>query len=116
MIATQLQLKIQGVIQRTNIAVFKVIEVHHYYLMTEAQTPSIDLDLRGTVCPMAFVRLRLFAEGHPNGSSFTVLYENSKANGPLRRSTENLGYSVLSEQDIAIDDVTLKLMTVKKPA
>lgn len=115
MIATQLQLKIQGAIQQANIAVFKVTQVHHNDLMTEPQIPSADLDLRGTVCPMAFVRLRLFADSQPAGAIFTVLYENNKANGPLKRSAENLRYQITSEQDVEIDDTTLKLMTVEKP-
>ena len=84
--------------------------------MTEQQIPPADLDLRGIVCPMAFVRLRLFADAQENGSNFTVLYENSKANGPLKQSTENLGYLITSEQDITLEDGVLKLMKVEKPA
>ncbi len=63
---------------------------------------------------MAFVRLRLFADAQKSGEAFSVLYEDSAANGPLRRSTEALGYQIVSEEDVELGGVSLKLMTVKK--
>lgn len=55
-----------------------------------------DLDLRGMVCPMAFVRLRLYSDGLTGGTVFRVLYEDTNANEPLIRSTEGIGHTVVS--------------------
>lgn len=59
---------------------------------------TIDLDLRGTVCPMAFVKLRLFADSLPSGGTFSVLYEDTPANEPLIRSVEGIGHRILSNE------------------
>lgn len=58
---------------------------------------SVDLDLRGSVCPMAFVRLRMYADGKPDGDRFTVLFEDTLANEPLVRSIKGVGHRILQE-------------------
>lgn len=83
---------------------------------------KFDLDLRGTVCPMAFVKLRLFTDQQPAGTMVQVLYEDSAANEPLARSTAGIGHSVVSDElfneNAAVGtgsgaNTTLKLMTVR---
>ncbi len=83
---------------------------------------KIDLDLRGTVCPMAFVKLRLLADSMPTGALVRVLYEDKAANEPLARSTASVGHRVVSDEpnsENAVRDsssgmeVGLKLMTVR---
>lgn len=59
---------------------------------------AIDLDLRGTVCPMAFVKLRLFADSLRAGDTFSALYEDTPANEPLIRSIEGIGHKILSNE------------------
>jgi len=76
---------------------------------------KIDLDLRGTVCPMAFVKLRLFADQKPAGTMIRVLYEDSTANEPLARSTASVGHSVVSDEPFsegAVGGAAFKLMTL----
>ncbi len=58
---------------------------------------KVDLDLRGSFCPMAFVKLRLFADQMPHGAVMHVLYEDSPANEPLTRSTLGIGHEVMSD-------------------
>ncbi len=79
---------------------------------------KIDLDLRGSFCPMAFVKLRLFADRMPHGAVIHVLYEDSAANEPLARSTLGIGHEVISDEcyagKLAKGGATrLKLMTVR---
>ncbi len=77
---------------------------------------KIDLDLRGIVCPMAFVKLRLLADQMPSGAQMRVLYEDSAANEPLARSTAGVGHSVVSDEPYGKNDdgnSGLKLMTVR---
>lgn len=79
---------------------------------------KVDLDLRGSFCPMAFVKLRLFADQMPPGAVMHVLYEDSPANEPLARSTIGIGHDVISdgcyvgeqEEDGA---TSLKLMIIR---
>jgi len=76
---------------------------------------NFDLDLRDTVCPMAFVKLRLFTDQKPIGATVSVLYEDSPANEPLARSTEGVGHIIISDElatDIG-DAVSLKVMTIR---
>ena len=80
--------------------------------------PKIDLDLRGTTCPMAFVKLRLFSDQMPSGTVIHVLYEDSPANEPLARSTLGIGHEVLGDEphsEKAVEDgkTRLKLMAVR---
>lgn len=76
-----------------------------------------DIDLRGTTCPMAFVKLRLFVDQMPNSATITVLYEDSPANEPLARSTLGIGHEVVSDvrANEAFDgsSVKLKVMSVR---
>jgi len=77
---------------------------------------KFDLDLRGTVCPMAFVKLRLFADKKPMGTMIQVLYKDSTANEPLARSTAGVGHHVVSVEPFsegAVGEDELKLMTVR---
>ncbi len=76
---------------------------------------KIDLDLRGTVCPMAFVKLRLLADQMPKGTLMHVLYEDSAVNEPLARSTAGVGHNVVNDEPFIESgtDAALKLMTVR---
>lgn len=69
---------------------------------------KIDLDLRGTVCPMAFVKLRLFADGRAPDTEFSVVYENTAANEPLIRSIEGVGHSVSTTKVITPESSSTK--------
>lgn len=68
--------------------------------MSDAVPTDIDLDLRGTVCPMAFVKLRLFADKKSSGSTFRVLYEDTRSNAPLVRSIESVGHKTISHESL----------------
>ncbi len=85
--------------------------------MTDNNDISCDLDLRGQVCPMAFVRVRLFTDTKRSGSRFTILYENTSANEPLTRSIEGIGHRVISEKTIrpktTEEDVPLKTIVIE---
>lgn len=80
------------------------------------QTGQMDLDLRGTVCPMAFVRLRLYSDDLAPGTVFKVLYEDTNANEPLIRSIEGIGHAVVSCQALDPEDgdePALKLVEIR---
>jgi len=83
------------------------------FLTMHYSNQKIDLDLRGTVCPMAFVKLRLLADQMPSGSQMRVLYEDNKSNEPLARSTVGVGHSVVGDEPYGKDNSGLKLMTVR---
>lgn len=77
---------------------------------------KINLDLRGTICPMAFVKLRLFTDQQPDGATLSILYENSPANEPLARSTAGIGHEVISDEHADNEGagaVGLKIMTIR---
>lgn len=77
---------------------------------------KFDLDLRGTICPMAFVKLRLFVDQMPDGETVRILYEDSKANEPLARSTIGIGHEVLSNEpakNYGDDGTSLKILTIR---
>lgn len=67
---------------------------------------KIDLDLRGSACPMAFVKFRLFADAQSNGTVFTLLFENTPANEPLVRSISSLGHEVIMRKEIGTNTTT----------
>lgn len=79
---------------------------------------TIDLDLRGIFCPMAFVKLRLKADQMGGGATMNVIYEDTPSNEPLARSTTAVGHEVISDTcytgDLAQDgEDSLKIMTVR---
>lgn len=76
------------------------------------QKGQIDLDLRGTVCPMAFVRLRLYSDNLAPGTVFNVLYEDTNANEPLIRSIEGIGHTVISSQTVNPKDRSDPVLTL----
>ncbi|MBO6506231.1 MAG: sulfurtransferase TusA family protein [Kordiimonadaceae bacterium] len=79
----------------------------------ENPAQDIDLDLRGTVCPMAFVKLRLFADQLSAADTFSALYEDTHANEPLVRSIEGVGHKVLSNQPINLGGSDLRIIRVQ---
>lgn len=77
---------------------------------------QMDLDLRGMVCPMAFVRLRLYSDDLTSGTVFRVLYEDTNANEPLTRSIEGIGHVIVSCRAIKPQDgngPALKLVEIR---
>ena len=66
--------------------------------MIDTGTP---LDLRGTYCPMAFVKTKLHLDKFSNGDITCILYENTPPNEPLVRSIQSLGHRILSRTDTA---------------
>ncbi len=74
---------------------------------------KIDLDLRGTICPMAFVKLRLFADSLRSGDTFSALYEDTPANEPLIRSIEGIGHKVLSSEITREAGIKFRFITVE---
>ena len=80
--------------------------------MAADDTTDIDLDLRGTVCPMAFVKLRLFADGLRSGDVFSALYEDTAGNEPLMRSIEGVGHTVL-ENTVSREDCGLRMLKIE---
>lgn len=73
----------------------------------------VDLDLRGSICPMAFVRLRLFADKMSDGDRFTVLYENTPANEPLVRSIEAIGHTIRTLNKPETDAIATRIIEVQ---
>lgn len=63
---------------------------------------KIDLDLKGTLCPMTFVKLRVHMDALPGGTVFTVAYDASPANATVPASVEGLGHTILVNR--AIDE------------
>ncbi|MEX0299147.1 MAG: sulfurtransferase TusA family protein, partial [Kordiimonas sp.] len=47
---------------------------------------DVDLNLLGTVCPMGFVKTRIFLDTKKTGDIISILYEDTAANEPLTRS------------------------------
>lgn len=74
---------------------------------------DIDLDLRGTVCPMAFVKLRLFADRHTAGETFTAVYEDTPANDPLIRTIEGVGHRVVHNRVQTEAGLNLRIIQVE---
>lgn len=68
----------------------------------------IDLDLSGTYCPMAFVKLRVFADQQNDDHIFTAVFEKTKANEPLIRSIQDLGHIILDQKIVPPNDGALK--------
>jgi tRNA 2-thiouridine synthesizing protein A len=54
------------------------------------------IDLRGFLCPMAFVKARLFLDKCANEETAIILLDQTKSNDPLPRSIEALGHEILS--------------------
>ncbi|MCJ9428249.1 sulfurtransferase TusA family protein [Kordiimonas marina] len=65
----------------------------------QTTSPRRTLDLRGTTCPMAFVKTRLFLDTLVNGDIASIVYEKTRSNEPLVRSIRSLGHEILSETD-----------------
>ena len=79
----------------------------------ENPAQNIDLDLRGTVCPMAFVKLRLFADQLSAGDTFSALYEDTHANEPLVRSVEGIGHRVLGNEPYEENGLDLCIIQIQ---
>lgn len=56
------------------------------------------LDLRGAICPMAFVKTRLFLDGLNTESTAKILYEATPGNAPFERSVAALGHVILARR------------------
>lgn len=64
----------------------------------QTDASDINLDLTGTYCPMAFVKLRVFADQLSHNQVFTTIFEKTKANEPLIRSIQDLGHVILNQK------------------
>lgn len=75
---------------------------------------SVDLDLSGQFCPMAFVKFRLYSDSLLPNTKFTVAFEQTPANEPLVRSIVALGYNVkeVSQENSASGRPPLKVIRV----
>lgn len=82
------------------------------FVMVAEDATDSDLDLRGAVCPMAFVKLRLFADGLRPGDVFSVIYEDTAGNEPLMRSIEGVGHTVL-ENTVPRNESGLRLLKIE---
>lgn len=58
------------------------------------------LDLRGAVCPMAFVKTRIHLDSLSNGDIATILYEDTHSNEPLVRSIQSLGHTIVEKTTV----------------
>jgi TusA-related sulfurtransferase len=59
--------------------------------------PNSILDLRGTTCPMAFVKTKIHLDQVTPGETVRIVFEPTPANEPLVRSIRSLGHHILSE-------------------
>lgn len=70
----------------------------------QTSSPRQALDLRGTYCPMAFVKTRMFLDTLSSGDVASIVYEDTRSNEPLVRSIQSLGHKIVSQKDTISTD------------
>ncbi|MFC3050311.1 sulfurtransferase TusA family protein [Kordiimonas pumila] len=70
---------------------------------TSSSTAPNTLDLRGTYCPMAFVKARIFLDAQTNSAVVDILYEDTPANDSLARSIKSLGHTIVESSTYSND-------------
>lgn len=63
----------------------------------QREDPQSFLDLRGTTCPMAFVKTKIHLDKVTPGKIVRIVYDHTPANEPLIRSIRSLGHHILSQ-------------------
>ena len=58
------------------------------------------LDLRGTACPMNFIKIKIFLEQSGTGSGVRALVDADPVATDVCRSLESQGFSVLQKEEI----------------
>lgn len=56
---------------------------------------SIELDLRGEICPFTFVKTKLQLEELENGELLTVIFDYAPAASNVPKSVKNEGHTIL---------------------
>lgn len=56
---------------------------------------SIELDLRGEICPFTFVKTKLQLEELGNGDLLTVIFDYAPAVSNVPKSVKNEGHTIL---------------------
>lgn len=74
-----------------------------YVAVMTVDISKVDIDLRGMLCPMTFVKLRMALDQLPAGTEISALYDASPSNQTVPSSVEALGHHVLSHS--AMDDI-----------
>ena len=59
-----------------------------------------ELDLKGEVCPMTFVKTKLALEGLNSGERLKVIFNSSEAKINVPKSLKELNYKVIKINDI----------------
>ncbi|WP_340818723.1 sulfurtransferase TusA family protein [Methanolobus sp. WCC4] len=72
---------------------------------------SIELDLKGEVCPLTFVKTKLHLESLKSGERLTVIFSSQSAISNVPKSVKNEGHTVLGiDQE---DNGTWKMLIEK---
>ena len=75
---------------------------------------TVDIDLRGMLCPMTFVKLRMALDRLPEGAECSALYDASPSNETVPKSVEALGHRVMSKNNIdTLGQTPLVLLRIK---
>ncbi len=77
---------------------------------------NIDLNLIGTVCPMGFVKARIFLDKQNSGDTVALLYEDTPANEPLIRSIGALGHKIIEQIPVTIPLLNTEVEKPKTPS
>ncbi|WMW25303.1 sulfurtransferase TusA family protein [Methanolobus sediminis] len=56
---------------------------------------SIELDLKGEVCPLTFVKTKLYMEGLKSGEQLTVIFSSESAASSVPKSVKDEGHTIL---------------------
>ena len=63
-----------------------------------------EINLRGEVCPMTFVKTRLAIEKIANGERIKVIFDSSEAKINVPKSCEELNYKIIEINELDRDN------------
>jgi TusA-related sulfurtransferase len=84
----------------------------HSSSSSSLSTPDAQLDLRGTPCPINFVRTKLYLEKMPHGSLLEVWLDSGEPIEQVPESVAMAGYQVEEIRDCA----TYFAVLIRRPA
>ncbi|SFM19217.1 sulfurtransferase TusA family protein [Methanolobus profundi] len=56
---------------------------------------AIELDLKGEVCPLTFVKTKLHLEGLESGDHLTVIFDSRSAISSVPKSVKSEGHTII---------------------
>lgn len=56
---------------------------------------AIELDLKGELCPLTFVKTKLYLEGLKSGERLTVIFSSESAISNVPTSVKNEGHTII---------------------